>query len=327
MNREDISKTNFYIKRVINILSTTLSSNQTGIFVNGRHSKSRTLQAALEQAYKNSMFVGRFPACVLYIEVSHASVDVNVHPAKTEVKFLNEKQVFDGVYYAVLSALEAEKDKAEIKLSKGTLSALSHKEAPSVPAPKKAPVPAPKAAATPSKDFFKTMPAESFRSSYSQSAPKTYSSPIKTEPKSTVKLSDSVKPVYQTRITLPETKPAAPAEKPAPAPVEAAKENAVLNGIDNVRFVAADVLKALDDLPQPDAIILDPPREGVNPKALWKILSYGVDNIVYVSCKPTSLARDIAAFHAAGYELKKACCVDMFPETEHVETVALLCRA
>ena len=108
--------------------------------------------------------------------------------------------------------------------------------------------------------------------------------------------------------------------------VEAAKENAILNGIENVRFVAADVLKALDDLPQPDSIILDPPREGVNPKALWKILSYGVDNIVYVSCKPTSLARDIAAFHAAGYELKKACCVDMFPETEHVETVALFCR-
>ncbi|MBO4901891.1 MAG: 23S rRNA (uracil(1939)-C(5))-methyltransferase RlmD [Lachnospiraceae bacterium] len=108
--------------------------------------------------------------------------------------------------------------------------------------------------------------------------------------------------------------------------VESAKENVVLNGIENVRFIAADVLKALDDLPQPDSIILDPPREGVNPKALWKILSYGVDNIVYVSCKPTSLARDIAAFHAAGYELKKACCVDMFPETEHVETVALFCR-
>ena len=108
--------------------------------------------------------------------------------------------------------------------------------------------------------------------------------------------------------------------------VESAKENAVLNGIDNVRFVAADVLKALDNLPQPDSIILDPPREGVNPKALWKILSYGVENIVYVSCKPTSLARDIAAFRAAGYELKKACCVDMFPETEHVETVVLINR-
>ena len=108
--------------------------------------------------------------------------------------------------------------------------------------------------------------------------------------------------------------------------VEAAKENAVLNGIENVRFIADDVLKALDDLPQPDCIILDPPREGVNPKALWKILSYGVENIVYVSCKPTSLARDMAAFHAAGYELKKACCVDMFPETEHVETVALFSR-
>lgn len=108
--------------------------------------------------------------------------------------------------------------------------------------------------------------------------------------------------------------------------VEAAKENAALNGVENARFVAADVLKALDDLPKPDSIILDPPREGINPKALGKILSYKVDNIVYVSCKPESLARDLQSFKIAGYELKKACCVDMFPETEHVETVILMSK-
>ena len=106
--------------------------------------------------------------------------------------------------------------------------------------------------------------------------------------------------------------------------VEAAKENAALNGISNVRFIAADVLAALDDLPKPDSLILDPPREGINPKALGKILRYGVDNVVYVSCKPTSLGRDLRGFFAAGYQLEKACCVDMFPETEHVETVVLL---
>ena len=106
--------------------------------------------------------------------------------------------------------------------------------------------------------------------------------------------------------------------------VEAAKENAALNGISNVRFIAADVLAALDDLPKPDSLILDPPREGINPKALGKILRYGVDNVVYVSCKPTSLGRDLRGFFAAGYQLKKACCVDMFPETEHVETVCCL---
>ena len=106
--------------------------------------------------------------------------------------------------------------------------------------------------------------------------------------------------------------------------VEAAKENAALNGITNVRFIAADVLAALDDLPKPDSLILDPPREGINPKALGKILRYGVDHVVYVSCKPTSLGRDLRGFFAAGYKLEKACCVDMFPNTVHVETVCCL---
>ena len=74
-------------------------------FVNGRFVKSKLLQAALEQAYKNSLFTGRYPACVLYITLPEHEVDVNVHPTKTEVRFLHEKQVFDGVYYAALSAL------------------------------------------------------------------------------------------------------------------------------------------------------------------------------------------------------------------------------
>ena len=77
-------------------------------FCNGRPIRSATLQAALEQAYKNTLMVGRFPACVLYITVRHAAVDVNVHPTKNEVKFSNERGVFDGVYHAALSALERE---------------------------------------------------------------------------------------------------------------------------------------------------------------------------------------------------------------------------
>ncbi len=82
--------------------------NRTGqyFFVNGRPVRSKTLQAALEQAYKNRLFTGRFPACVLYITLRPGDVDVNVHPTKTEVKFVREHQVFDGVYYAALSALE-----------------------------------------------------------------------------------------------------------------------------------------------------------------------------------------------------------------------------
>ena len=107
--------------------------------------------------------------------------------------------------------------------------------------------------------------------------------------------------------------------------VEAAKENAERNGLTNCRFIAGDVLKVLDELlEKPDTIILDPPRDGIHPKALPKILAYGVENIVYISCKATSLARDLPAFLEAGYQLERACCVDQFCETVHVETVVLL---
>ena len=107
--------------------------------------------------------------------------------------------------------------------------------------------------------------------------------------------------------------------------VEAAKENAVLNGLDNCEFIAGDVLKVIDDIEEkPDYIILDPPRDGIHPKALQKIIDYGVKNIVYISCKPTSFARDLAVFQERGYELKRVSNIDLFPETVHVETVVLL---
>lgn len=105
--------------------------------------------------------------------------------------------------------------------------------------------------------------------------------------------------------------------------VAAARENAKLNGLDNCKFIAGDVLKVLDDLTEkPDVIVLDPPRDGIHPKALPKILAYGVNRIVYVSCKATSLARDLEAFLQAGYRLEKACCVDQFCETVWTEAVA-----
>lgn len=109
--------------------------------------------------------------------------------------------------------------------------------------------------------------------------------------------------------------------------VEAAKENAALNGLDNCEFIAGDVLKVIDDIEEkPDYIILDPPRDGIHPKALQKIIDYGVKNIVYISCKPTSFARDLAVFQERGYELKRVSNVDLFPETVHVETVCLLSK-
>lgn len=87
-------------------------------FVNGRYVKSRMLSSALEEAYKNQMMTNRFPICVLHIEVLPTAVDVNVHPAKTEVKFLREGDVFDGVHYGVLGALNRSTDKPEMTLPK-----------------------------------------------------------------------------------------------------------------------------------------------------------------------------------------------------------------
>lgn len=109
--------------------------------------------------------------------------------------------------------------------------------------------------------------------------------------------------------------------------VEAAKQNAALNGLHNCEFIAGDVLKVLDEIEEkPDFIVLDPPRDGIHPKALKKIIHYGVENIVYISCKPTSLVRDLEVFLACGYEVMRACAIDQFPGTGHVESIVLLQR-
>ena len=98
-----------------------------------------------------------------------------------------------------------------------------------------------------------------------------------------------------------------------------------MNGLTNCEFIAGDVLKVIDSLKdKPDIIVLDPPRDGIHPKALDKIIKFGVDRIVYISCKPTSLARDLEILQAKGYRVEKVCTVDMFPETVHVETCCLL---
>lgn len=123
-------------------------------FCNGRFIKSQLLQAAVEQAYKNTLLTGRYPACALYIELGYGSVDVNVHPAKTEVKFSEERKVFDAVHYAVLSALAGERQTAEIKLSESTKKAVGAKP-----------------------DFYQSMSAETFRES-GYAAPK----PVQPQP-------------------------------------------------------------------------------------------------------------------------------------------------
>ena len=109
--------------------------------------------------------------------------------------------------------------------------------------------------------------------------------------------------------------------------VEAARENAELNDLHNCEFIAGDVLKVIDEIDdKPDMIILDPPRDGINPKALKKIIDFGVEKMVYISCKPTSLARDLEVLQECGYKVEKACAVDMFANTVHVESVCLMTR-
>lgn len=104
--------------------------------------------------------------------------------------------------------------------------------------------------------------------------------------------------------------------------VVAANENAKHNGITNCRFLAGDVFKVLDEIEEkPDVIVLDPPRDGIHPKALPKILDYGVDTIVYISCKVTSLARDLKMLQAKGYRVVKAVACDQFCQTVHVEVI------
>ena len=118
-------------------------------FVNSRFIKSRMLSAALEEAYKNQLMVGRFPACVLEIDLPVQAVDVNVHPAKTEVKFLSERGAFDAVHYAVLSALNKAPGRPAVKLPTTKHDAVAQNLTASAPVSRK--------------DAFQTMPASEFR--------------------------------------------------------------------------------------------------------------------------------------------------------------------
>jgi 23S rRNA (uracil-5-)-methyltransferase RumA len=110
--------------------------------------------------------------------------------------------------------------------------------------------------------------------------------------------------------------------------VEKARENAKLNGLVNINFIADDVfhgVEALDD--KPDLIILDPPRDGIHPKSINKIIDFKPEAFVYISCNPVTLARDLKIFKENGYNIERAMCVDQFPRTPHAEVVTLLTRS
>jgi DNA mismatch repair protein MutL len=172
-------------------------------FVNGRFVKSKLLAAALEEAYRNQIMTGRFPACVLYLTLPPQAVDVNVHPAKTEVKFLSEHDVFDAVHYGVLSALGKTPARPEMKLPEGK----------------------PAAAPAPREDFFKTMKAGDFakraapapapRPAPARPAPKPVTGGISVFPDDR----DFPETMVASEVTLPRTRqtPPVPPEPEAPA--------------------------------------------------------------------------------------------------------------
>ena len=182
------------------------SRAQQHFFCNGRWIRSAALQAALEQAYRNTLLVGRFPACVLYVELSCAAVDVNVHPAKTEVKFSHERAVFDAVYYGARAALEAERAPA----------AAVPKQ--SVPKPEPASAPAPKAdpflPAAPGRSAAPAAPVVSGARTYAPAAPAEEAVSFR---------SPTASAFAAPRVTPPPVFPApartAPAAQPMPKPV------------------------------------------------------------------------------------------------------------
>lgn len=187
-------------------------------FVNSRFIKSRMLSAALEEAYKNQLMVGRFPVCVLEIDLPVQAVDVNVHPAKTEVKFLSERGAFDAVHYAVLSALNKAPGRPAVQLPKSRQDQIAGSVSSNIPASKK--------------DFFQTKMAEEFRRTASAAEENPFEKPVRPAAKPvsvfvdepsflSAALSSPVQ-VPERTVKAPEPAPVVPKAEPvAPAPMEA----------------------------------------------------------------------------------------------------------
>ncbi len=198
------------------------SRNLQTFFVNNRPVKSKLLITALEEAYRNQLMVGKYPTCVLCLELPPSAVDVNVHPAKTEVKFLNEKAVFDCVHYGVLGALNKTPDRPEVRFPQPKAAAQPSvsQSLPEVPA---------RQTAQPKKDFFRTMTPEQYKafSDTVRQAPKpdpaAAQAAAKKLPESAPKLHAPVilpskDPAPVVSIPVPPVSPV-PAPKPTPAPL------------------------------------------------------------------------------------------------------------
>ncbi len=180
------------------------SRNLQTFFVNGRPVKSRILIAAFEEAYRNQLMAGKFPACVLHLNLPVNAVDVNVHPAKTEVKFLNEKAVFDCIHYGVLGALNKTPDRPQMQFK---------------PIPRQTPASMPTQPAPKQENFFRSMSPEEY---------KNFTGAISQAPQpkpeaavATAKLVEQSPTVMHQTVQLPDTKPEKIMSIPAPVPASA----------------------------------------------------------------------------------------------------------
>ena len=190
-------------------------------YCNGRYIKSVLLQSAVEQAYKNTLLTGRFPSCVLYLKISNGAVDVNVHPAKTEVKFSDEKKVFDLVYQSVRACLEAESRPAEIDLAQ------------------------PAQRVEPRQDFYKSMSASEYRAAAAkQDAPR--------RPVFRSEQSYSVPPVERERPKFNNynnynNNYSAPTPTPAPAPASTPTPTAENSAAQSMEDIAAPAYRVIGE--------------------------------------------------------------------------------
>ncbi len=176
------------------------SRNLQTFFVNDRPVRSKLLVAALEEAYRNQIMVGKFPACVLHLRLPSNAVDVNVHPAKTEVKFLWEKAVFDCVHYGVLAALNKQTDRPQVQFK-----------------PQPAPQPTPKAQPAPKQEsFFRTMTAQEYQT-FSQAL----HTPPQPKPQAAVATASAVERQLQSTFSEQVLLPRVDIPNPQPEPEQA----------------------------------------------------------------------------------------------------------
>ena len=253
-------------------------------FVNSRFIKSRMLSAALEEAYKNQLMVGRFPACVLEIDLPVQAVDVNVHPAKTEVKFLSERGAFDAVHYAVLSALNKAPGRPSVKLP-------TTKQEAAIQAASPAPRPG----------FFKTQTPEEFRRTASAAEENPFASSARPAAKPVSVFVDEpsyLSAALASPVQIPARSPKKPEEKPAapvtPLPAEPKPEEHVpvtLPLLDESRPVAVE-------LPPEKKEASEPAQQALSmPEVSFRVIGETMNTYILVEQGESLLLIDKHAAH------------------------------